>query len=120
MFVTSSSTLTTVAQSVLSSGIFKSEPGMKSFQVTGLWWLWICTTFPITFITILSWWFYRKHKEKNMQPVQLWFKNDELNEGENEKRRKSSVAEAFQNRSSGKRKSEVQGLSKRYNILRGL
>jgi hypothetical protein len=72
---------------------------MSSFEVTGLWWLWIATTIPTTFITIMSWWFYRRHKEKNMRPVQLWFKNDanpQSEEGETEKLRKPSIVNAFQ------------------------
>ncbi|KAF2268765.1 hypothetical protein CC78DRAFT_488149 [Lojkania enalia] len=55
----------TFMASVLSANIFESKPGMNSFQVTGLWWLWIATTVPITAISILSWWWYKTWKEKS-------------------------------------------------------
>jgi hypothetical protein len=55
-----------------------------------------------------------------MQPVQLWFKNDEIDEMEMEKRRKSSVAEAFHNRLPERKKSEVPELSRMYNLRRVL
>jgi len=58
----------TAVQSVLSAGIFQSTPSMTSFEVTGLWWLWVVTTLPITAITVACWWWYKERKEKNMQP----------------------------------------------------
>jgi hypothetical protein len=55
-----------------------------------------------------------------MRPVQLWFKNDEIDENGKERRRKSSVAEAFHNCLPGRKKSEVPELSRRYNVRRVL
>lgn len=49
---------------------------MPSFETTGLWWLWIATTLPITMITVLSWWFYKKHKESAMRRSQPFFKGE--------------------------------------------
>ncbi|KAF2256916.1 hypothetical protein BU26DRAFT_527151 [Trematosphaeria pertusa] len=59
----------TFTASVLSANIFESSPGVSSFLVTGLWWLWLATTLPITIVTILCWWWYKKTKEKNVPRV---------------------------------------------------
>ncbi|KAF2462653.1 uncharacterized protein BDR25DRAFT_274255 [Lindgomyces ingoldianus] len=59
----------TFTASVLSAGIFQSTPSMSSFKVTGLWWLWVATTFPITIITVLCWWWYKGKKEKRVLPI---------------------------------------------------
>ncbi|OAG14043.1 hypothetical protein CC77DRAFT_1035879 [Alternaria alternata] len=40
---------------VLSAGIFQLTPNTTSFEVTGLWWLWVVTTVPITFIAVACW-----------------------------------------------------------------
>ena len=58
----------TFTASVLSAGIFQSEPGMTSFRVTGLWWLWVVTTVPITIFTVLCWSYYKKQKERKALP----------------------------------------------------
>ncbi|KAF1916960.1 hypothetical protein BDU57DRAFT_251317 [Ampelomyces quisqualis] len=105
----------TFTASVLSSGIFKSEAGARGFQVTGLWWLWLVITLPITLITVLSWWFYRKRKEKTMQPVQLWFKNDEPDQSVTDTARKASVVHTFKGymgkrRKTGTRKSNYSAI----------
>ncbi|KAJ4989324.1 argininosuccinate lyase [Stagonosporopsis vannaccii] len=61
----------TFIASVLSAGIFESTPSMTSFEVTGLWWLWIVTTVPVTLITIACWywWKQRKQAENAKRPV---------------------------------------------------
>ena len=48
---------------------------MKSFEVTGLWWLWVVTTLPITAIAIVCWYWWKQRKEKaNEKPVQSYSK----------------------------------------------
>ncbi|KAF2735085.1 hypothetical protein EJ04DRAFT_492412 [Polyplosphaeria fusca] len=59
----------TFTASVLSAGIFQSEPGARSFKVTGLWWLWIATTLPTTLFTIMCWYWYKKSKERKVPLV---------------------------------------------------
>ncbi|KAF1999661.1 hypothetical protein P154DRAFT_535403 [Amniculicola lignicola CBS 123094] len=54
----------TFIASVLSAGIFESQAGTRSFKVTGLWWLYIATTLPVTMITVFCWWWYKRQKEK--------------------------------------------------------
>ncbi|KAF3052240.1 hypothetical protein E8E11_011041 [Didymella keratinophila] len=54
----------TFIASVLSAGIFESTPGMTSFEVTGLWWLWVVTTVPVTLLTIVCWYWWKQRKEK--------------------------------------------------------
>jgi hypothetical protein len=69
-------------QSVLSAGIFESRPGQRSFETTGLWWLWIATTLPITVLTIVFWWQYNSRKLKSMKPVQLILESQSTSEVE--------------------------------------
>jgi hypothetical protein len=54
----------TFIASVLSAGIFESTPNMASFEVTGLWWLWVVTTVPVTLITIVCWYWWKQRKER--------------------------------------------------------
>jgi hypothetical protein len=68
----------TFTASVLSTSIFESTPGARSpITVTGLWWVWLVITIPITAITIFCWWKYRTSKEKENKPARLWFKDKE-------------------------------------------
>jgi hypothetical protein len=38
--------------------------GRNKIQVSGIWWLWIVTTIPLTIIVVLIWWRYKVSKEK--------------------------------------------------------
>ena len=51
-------------KSVLSAGIFQSTPSTTSFEVTGLWWLWLVTTVPITLITVACWYLWKRHRDR--------------------------------------------------------
>jgi hypothetical protein len=66
-------------QSVLSAGIFESIPSMKSFEVTGLWWLWMVTAVPVTIITVACWSCYKGYTLKHMRPgVSFHVKKDSI------------------------------------------
>ncbi|CAI9633513.1 unnamed protein product [Alternaria burnsii] len=54
----------TSAASVLSAGLFQSTPSTTFFEVIGLWWLWVVTTVPITFITGACWYLWKQHRNK--------------------------------------------------------
>ncbi|KAL4962610.1 uncharacterized protein BDV14DRAFT_99243 [Aspergillus stella-maris] len=49
---------------ILDSGIFVATEHTTRIHVTGLWWLWIVLTVPLTLIVILIWWLYKQRKGK--------------------------------------------------------
>ncbi|CAN9150742.1 unnamed protein product [Alternaria alternata] len=51
-------------KSVLSAGIFQSTPSTTSFEVTGLCWLRVVTTVPITLITVACWYLWKRHRNR--------------------------------------------------------
>ncbi|PKX89344.1 uncharacterized protein P174DRAFT_516014 [Aspergillus novofumigatus IBT 16806] len=59
----------TFTAAVLDAGIFASSENSTHITVTGLWWLWLVLTLPLTLLVIASWWWYKKRKEsKGLAP----------------------------------------------------
>jgi hypothetical protein len=56
----------TFTASVFSAGIFENTDGrgLTDFTVTGLCWLWVVVTVPITVGTMLCYWYYKKQIDK--------------------------------------------------------
>ncbi|KAL4949841.1 hypothetical protein BDW69DRAFT_197752 [Aspergillus filifer] len=54
----------TFIAAILDSGIFLATEHTTRIHVTGLWWLWIVLTVPLTLIVILIWWMYKQRKGK--------------------------------------------------------
>ncbi|KAF2715238.1 hypothetical protein K504DRAFT_457409 [Pleomassaria siparia CBS 279.74] len=56
----------TFTASVFSAGIFEQDEsqGLTDFSVTGLMWLWVVITVPITGITMLCYWWYKRRIDK--------------------------------------------------------
>ncbi|KAF2016660.1 hypothetical protein BU24DRAFT_423038 [Aaosphaeria arxii CBS 175.79] len=71
----------TFTATLLSTEIFQAGPGWTQFQVTGLLWLWIVVTVPITVVTMTCWWLYKNKKSNMIEPVKLWFKDDSKSYG---------------------------------------
>lgn len=68
----------TFTASMFSTSIFESKPGATaSVTVTGLWWLWLATTIPITAVTVFCWWWYSNREARKSQPIRLWFRDKE-------------------------------------------
>jgi hypothetical protein len=59
----------TFTASVFSAGIFENTEGrgLTDFSVTGLCWLWVVITVPITVGTMLCYWYYKKQIDKKSQ-----------------------------------------------------
>jgi hypothetical protein len=51
-------------QTLLDTGIFFARESSLRIHVSGLWWLWIVLTVPLTLIVIVCWWIYKKRKGK--------------------------------------------------------
>ncbi|KAL4925927.1 uncharacterized protein BDV17DRAFT_166433 [Aspergillus undulatus] len=68
----------TFIAAILDSGIFLATEHSTRITVTGLWWLWIVLTVPLTLIVILIWWLYKNRKGKvRLSPQAPKAENDE-------------------------------------------
>ncbi|KAL2802418.1 hypothetical protein BJX63DRAFT_440938 [Aspergillus granulosus] len=54
----------TFTATLLDTGIFLATENSLRIHVSGLWWLWIVLTIPLTLLVIACWWVYRKRKGK--------------------------------------------------------
>ncbi|KAL4916935.1 hypothetical protein BDW62DRAFT_211604 [Aspergillus aurantiobrunneus] len=54
----------TFIATILDAGIFVATEDSTRINVSGLWWLWIVLTIPLTLIVMACWWWYKKRKEK--------------------------------------------------------
>ncbi|KAL3489033.1 hypothetical protein BJX62DRAFT_166112 [Aspergillus germanicus] len=54
----------TFTATLLDTGIFFAKENSLRIHVSGLWWLWIVLTVPLTLIVIVCWWIYKKRKGK--------------------------------------------------------
>lgn len=54
----------TFTASVLSAGIFSAVASTRKISVSGLWWVWIVITIPLTALVLLTWYIYKRTKEK--------------------------------------------------------
>ncbi|KAL3473601.1 hypothetical protein BJX99DRAFT_261135 [Aspergillus californicus] len=54
----------TFIATILDAGIFWAAENSLSIHVSGLWWLWVVLTVPLTIIVIVCWWWYKKVKAK--------------------------------------------------------
>lgn len=57
-----------VLQTVLSADIFSGGNGEK-VRVSGLWWIWLAITVPLTLCVVASWWFYKRQMQKKGRPI---------------------------------------------------
>ncbi|KAF2835313.1 hypothetical protein M501DRAFT_962762 [Patellaria atrata CBS 101060] len=54
----------TFTATVLGAGIFSAVAGTNNVRVSGIWWLWIVLTVPLTLIVMACWWYYKYTKER--------------------------------------------------------
>ncbi|KAF2712193.1 hypothetical protein K504DRAFT_372085 [Pleomassaria siparia CBS 279.74] len=45
----------TFVASILDAGVFTSEPGSNKIQTSGIWWVWLAISVPLTITTVLCW-----------------------------------------------------------------
>ena len=58
----------TFTASVFSAGIFGEKEGsLTAFEVTGMLWLWVVITLPITLVTVVCYWYYKRWTEREGQ-----------------------------------------------------
>ncbi|KAL9082249.1 MAG: hypothetical protein Q9165_008924 [Trypethelium subeluteriae] len=53
----------TFTASIMSAGIFSSVAHSRSISVSGIWWLWLAITLPLTVIVMVCWWIYKRRKD---------------------------------------------------------
>ena len=53
----------TFTSTVLGAGIFSAYAGGHSIHTSGIWWLWVATTVPLTVLVIGFWMVYQKRRE---------------------------------------------------------
>lgn len=46
----------TFSSTILAAGIFSAFAGGHSIHISGIWWLWVATTIPLTVLVIGFWW----------------------------------------------------------------
>ncbi|KAL0573784.1 hypothetical protein V5O48_008171 [Marasmius crinis-equi] len=56
----------TFAASVLSAGIFSASIS-NTIEVSGMWWLFVAITIPLTVIVMVSWWIYHKRMMRSLE-----------------------------------------------------
>ncbi|KAI9751612.1 MAG: hypothetical protein M1815_001028 [Lichina confinis] len=54
----------TLTAIVLSTGIFSTVAQGSDVKVSGVWWLWMSITIPLTLITMICWCCYRRYKTR--------------------------------------------------------
>jgi hypothetical protein len=59
----SANTWHVTSQSILSAGIFSSAANSNNIYTSGLWWVFIATTIPLTLLVMCIWWLYRRKYE---------------------------------------------------------
>ena len=53
------------AKTILGAGIFSMVAGTHDIQVSGIWWLWVVITLPLTLLVVCCWRYYSYRKEKS-------------------------------------------------------
>ncbi|KAI9683041.1 MAG: hypothetical protein M1822_006234 [Bathelium mastoideum] len=53
----------TFTASVMSAGIFSSVAHSRDISVSGIWWLWLVITLPLTVAVTACWWLYKRRKD---------------------------------------------------------
>ncbi|KAL4875720.1 hypothetical protein BJY04DRAFT_211057 [Aspergillus karnatakaensis] len=54
----------TFIATILDAGIFMAAENSMRIYVSGLWWLWIVMTIPLTLLVVACWWWYKRLKGK--------------------------------------------------------
>jgi len=49
---------------VLGAGIFSAVADSHNVHVSGIWWLWIVATVPLTLVVMICWWYYKRLKAR--------------------------------------------------------